>query len=382
MNTYTHLIVTLAAARRSRPADRVAAAAAAAGSVLPDLPYLARGLRLITRRAGRRELAAALDYDGQPSWPPDLALHSLLPPAAALAAAAAMPPGRARQLLSAFAAGWAGHVVSDLPVHATDARPPLWPLSGRRWPSPLSNWDRSRHAIPVAAAEHLLAAVCLAGIVAGHSRGRRAGHDPPRPLAGRAARARLGDAAAIVRAFAAHPGQVGEIIPTSRRTAAAMLDMARTDWRQARLVVELGAGTGAFTEQILLRAGPGTRVLAFEIDPVLAARLQARFAADTRLEVTSDSAEDLARHLAGRSPDAVVSALPLTTLPGPVRDRILGAVALSLGAGTLLAIQYSTARQADLERLFAEVQRHWSPANVPPAFLYACRQPRAAAGHA
>lgn len=39
----------------------------------------------------------------------------------------------------------------------------------------------------------------------------------------------------------------------------------------------------------------------------------------------------------------------------------------------ILAIQYSTARQRDLERVFGKVRRRRSIRNLPPALLYACR---------
>lgn len=50
--------------------------------------------------------------------------------------------------------GWAGHVLADALTHAEDARPILWPLSRRRLRSPVSYWDRSRHALLFALAEH------------------------------------------------------------------------------------------------------------------------------------------------------------------------------------------------------------------------------------
>src|SRR5437899_89856 len=64
----------------------------------------------------------------------------------------------------------------------------------------------------------------------------------------------LRDFARLAATFAAHPRQVGALVPTSRRTVQEMLDM--TDLRRARLVVELGAGTGAYTGELLRRIGP------------------------------------------------------------------------------------------------------------------------------
>src|SRR3954470_4261045 len=113
----------------------------------------------------------------------------------------------------------------------------------------------------------------------------------------------------FLRSFVAHPRQVGAILPTSRRAVGDMLDMA--DVGSARCVVELGAGTGSHTGPILERLAPNARLLAFEIDPDLAARLSRRYD-DPRLEVIAGSAELLPDHLGDRRPEIVVSALPFT----------------------------------------------------------------------
>ena len=75
--------------------------------------------------------------------------------------------------------------------------------------------------------------------------------------------------------FIKHPRQVGALVPTSKSTVGTMLDM--TEWGRVSCVVELGAGTGVYTEELLRRVGDDAMVLAFEIDPGLACRLTGRF---------------------------------------------------------------------------------------------------------
>jgi phospholipid N-methyltransferase len=138
-------------------------------------------------------------------------------------------------------------------------------------------------------------------------------------------------------------------------------------------------GPGAYTGELLRRIGPETRLLAFEIDGRLARRLRARFD-DTRLEVINDSAEKMAEHLGDERAEVVVSALPFTGLPGRVREAIYAAIASALRpGGVMLAIQYSTARERDLKRLFPSVHRRVSLWNLPPALVYACSTVSAAA---
>lgn len=176
------------------------------------------------------------------------------------------------------------------------------------------------------------------------------------------------------RSFLANPRQVGAVLPTSRWAVRDMLDMA--DLPGARTVAEIGAGTGAYTGEILARLNPEARFLTFEIDPDLAEVLSESFE-DPRLEVITDSAENIEEYLNGDKVDVIVSAVPFTSLPKGARESVLGAVAQALAAeGVMVQIQYSTMVQEDLIRKFASVRRRLSPFNVPPAFLYACRRPQ------
>jgi phospholipid N-methyltransferase len=181
----------------------------------------------------------------------------------------------------------------------------------------------------------------------------------------------LGDRLRFLRAFAANPRQVGAILPTSRLAVRDMLDMA--DVPGASLVVELGAGTGSQTGEILARMAPDARLVALEIDPRLAKLLEERFD-DPRLRVVCDSAENLPEHLGEERADVLVCALPFTSLEPGLRRRILESLPGALAHdGVALVIQYSPLIQSELRRLFPSVRRRISPVNVPPAFLFACR---------
>ena len=174
----------------------------------------------------------------------------------------------------------------------------------------------------------------------------------------------------FLKAFAANPRQVGAILPTSRYAVRDMLDLG--DVPGAGLVVELGAGTGVQTGEILARMRPDARLVAVEIDPALARLLEERFD-DPRLHVVCDSAEYLAKHLDGEQADVLVCALPFTSLDQGLRRRILDTLPKALAPrGTALVIQYSPLIQSELRRLFPSVRRRITLRNVPPAFLFAC----------
>ncbi len=179
----------------------------------------------------------------------------------------------------------------------------------------------------------------------------------------------LDDGARFLRAFVTHPRQVGAVLPTSRTAIRAMLDLA--DVPAARLVVELGAGTGVGTREILTRLSPDGRLVAVEIDPRLARRLAERIQ-DPRLSVVCDSAEDVETHLGGERADVLVSMLPFTSLDADLRRRLLDALPRALHpGGTAVVIQYSPLILGELRRRFADVRTRITPWNVPPAFLFA-----------
>ena len=173
-----------------------------------------------------------------------------------------------------------------------------------------------------------------------------------------------------MRSFLASPRSVGAVLPTSRRAVRDTLALAPP--ANARCVVELGAGTGVYTREILAQLRPGAHLLAFEIDPRLASALAAELG-EPRLTVVNDSAVELHCHLDGASADLIVSALPFTSLPGELRDQILRGAREALSPeGTMLVLQYSPFVERALRRTFATVERKISPINVPPAFLFAC----------
>jgi phospholipid N-methyltransferase len=341
--TPTHWLVTRQLARYVFPSDRAAQTSAQLGAVMPDLYYWARGAALAARH--RRWDPAYIDVGRETRWP-DKALHSLLPPAAP---------------------AWAAHVAADIPVHDGSSRPPAWPLWSWRFRSPVAADEPGHHARLLLAAETVACAAILAQHVRTVGReGRRTG------LA-----AWLADEAVLLRAWARHPLLVGEVAITSQTTVRFMLDLARADWAEVPEVIELGAGTGSYTGQILDRLGPHATVTAIERDSQLAARVRARYPDDKRLTVLG---EDAGLELQRREPGTVplmVSALPWTSMPATERDRLLRLAASRLAPdGELLTIQYSTTCDRLFRRFFGDVTHAWSLANVPPGACYRLARPR------
>jgi phospholipid N-methyltransferase len=175
-----------------------------------------------------------------------------------------------------------------------------------------------------------------------------------------------------------HPKTIGAVAPSSRKLAEAMAPSA--ELQSARVVVELGAGTGAITGLIRERLRPDATFITLEMNPSAVDRLHRRFRG---LHIICDSAENLRLHLdllGHRHADCIISSLPWSSMDGDVQGRVLESIAASLRPGGcfstmayLHASAYPAARRfrADLRRHFSKITKSkviW--ANLPPAFVY------------
>lgn len=146
------------------------------------------------------------------------------------------------------------------------------------------------------------------------------------------------------------------------------------NFQEARVIVELGAGDGVITKHILKRLRPDGIVLAFEVAPDLCDDMHA--IGDPRLLVVRDSAENIQQHLdthALGQVDAVVSAIPFAVLPPDVGKRIVAAARDCLKpGGRYKQIHYSLKTRSYYREAFGNVDTHWVPWNLPPAFVLSC----------
>lgn len=165
------------------------------------------------------------------------------------------------------------------------------------------------------------------------------------------------------------PGLVGAVCPSSTRLAQRMA--AHVPPAGKGLVVELGAGTGVVTQALLDRGIAPDRLAVIERSPAFVRHLRARF---PELSVILGSAAELADLLDHTGPiDAIVSSLPLRTLPADDVTTIVGHWRHLLAADGV-AVQY-TYDLRDCGRLathgFAVRANEIVWGNLPPARVLA-----------
>lgn len=173
--------------------------------------------------------------------------------------------------------------------------------------------------------------------------------------------------------FIKHPVMLGSVIPSSRFLIDRLL--RHVDFDRAGVIVEYGPGVGTFTRHILARMRDDATLVVMETNPDFV-RFLRETVHDRRLRIVHGSAAEveaaLAREGLARA-DYVISGIPFSTLPPPVREGVLAATRRVLGdEGVFLVYQFSPKVQHHLQRFFQRVQRSFEPLNVLPAQVFYC----------
>jgi phosphatidylethanolamine/phosphatidyl-N-methylethanolamine N-methyltransferase len=177
-----------------------------------------------------------------------------------------------------------------------------------------------------------------------------------------------GDLALFRRRLLRNPKQISAIAPSSRFLARAMAEGLGPGTGR---VVEFGPGTGVLTRAILAAGVTAENLALFELDADFVQHLSSNFPGVAVHHVGADRADDVVPPGVG----AVVSGLPLLSMPSSVRQAIVGAAFRLLAPGAPY-IQFTYGprpplppENVDALGLRVEAGRKvW--ANLPPARVY------------
>jgi ornithine lipid N-methyltransferase len=173
---------------------------------------------------------------------------------------------------------------------------------------------------------------------------------------------------------------IASVAPSSRWLS--RTTVGNVDWERARVLVELGAGTGPITRVIAERARPECRVVIVERDPDFARLLRQRFQDRANLEIVEADVRDLATILADRGisrVDHVISGLPVPSFPVDLQHGLFRAV------GTILREEGTYNQITEIpwifwrfyRKYFEHVDFTFEPRNLPPGGAYFCRGAKA-----
>jgi phosphatidylethanolamine/phosphatidyl-N-methylethanolamine N-methyltransferase len=172
------------------------------------------------------------------------------------------------------------------------------------------------------------------------------------------------------RSWTLDPLRVGAILPSSRSLA--KLITSEINAKMAP-IIELGAGTGVFTEELIARGVPESALTLVERDIALVRLLSRRFPSAT---VAHADAWRLKRlNLGETRPGAFVSGLPLVNMPSRAIVSVLRFAFAQMRRGgsfyQFTYMPYCPISGDILDRVGLHAQRIGGTfANVPPASVY------------
>ena len=177
----------------------------------------------------------------------------------------------------------------------------------------------------------------------------------------------------FVEAFIREPFTVGSFWPSSAALSRALVNGC--EFHVDDTVVELGPGTGNFTELLLERLKGRGRMVALELSSTNISVLRKRFAP---CEIIHDSAENMGRHFDALKIEAVdyfVSGIPFVMLSESLSKRIIAPCRSWLRTGgRFIQFHYSPLRLGFYRRSFGNVRVKFIPLNIPPALVISCQK--------
>jgi len=186
----------------------------------------------------------------------------------------------------------------------------------------------------------------------------------------------MSDFSLFLGKFLRHGTAIASLAPSSRWLS--RTTVRNVDWGRARVLVELGAGTGPITRVLAERARHDCRVVVVERDPDFARLLRVRYEHLPNLDIVEGDVRDLAGMLADRGigpADHVISGLPVPSFPKGLQRDLFRVVRAALSPeGTYNQItEMPWVYWPFYRRYFDDVRFAFEPRNFPPAGAYFCR---------
>lgn len=178
--------------------------------------------------------------------------------------------------------------------------------------------------------------------------------------------------------FLKRPKEVGSIIPSSRFLERRVVRCAEVS--AARVVVELGPGTGGTTRALLQAMRPDATLIAIEVNARFASLLQQTLR-DPRLIVHHGCASEIPAALANHgleSADVVLSGIPFSTMDQREGEAILHSAHDVLApGGRFVAYQVRDRVKMLGRRVFGPASVQTELRNMPPMRVYRWDMPGA-----
>lgn len=178
----------------------------------------------------------------------------------------------------------------------------------------------------------------------------------------------------FLKGFLHHPSLVGSVIPSSRFLEQRLVKVGAVS--EARVVVELGPGTGGTTQAMLNALPKEASLLAIELNKEFVSQLEQLN--DRRLIVHNGSAEQICETLSLYGlpkPDVVVSGIPFSTMPSELGKKIISQIWSCLAPGGRFVAYQVRDKVALLgKEIIGAPVTSIELLNVPPVRVYSWRK--------
>lgn len=162
--------------------------------------------------------------------------------------------------------------------------------------------------------------------------------------------------------FFKKPLETGAVLPSSPLLAKAMAN--QINFKTAKVIVELGPGTGSITRELLKRMRKDAKLIGLEINKEFCRELKK--IKDARFEVVRGDACHFSRII--RHADVIVSGLPLVSFSDKDHHAVLAEIK-KVGK-QYVQFHYSPLGESQMKEHFGKFKRKIVLGNVPPAIVY------------
>lgn len=167
--------------------------------------------------------------------------------------------------------------------------------------------------------------------------------------------------------------EIGSVTPSSRHLTKGILD--KIDFSEDRIIVELGPGTGVFTQTMLDKLSPNSKLVVIELNDEMFHLLDKKINDDRVLLVHGSATlmKDVLLEHGLNHVDYIVSSLPLSVMPQEIANQIFrDSKSLLSRHGKYIQFMYSLVLKSKLEEYFQSVSKSFVLFNFPPAFVFEC----------
>ncbi len=181
----------------------------------------------------------------------------------------------------------------------------------------------------------------------------------------------------FLRKFLQFGIRIASVTPSSRALVSAVI--APIEWGRARTVIELGAGTGPITEQLIEKAPSSCLIVVVENDHDFVNVLREKYGNRQNIKILEMDATDLdciAREAGIEKADYVVSGLPVPSLSLAAQKRLFSSLerVLTDGGSFIQITEIPLVFQRFYKKHFESVVFTLVLANLPPGGVYVCRR--------